>query len=66
MLTVNSSGSVKWKTTMNLYSWCSPDDLGRWPRDEHTCSIVLGFLKYLPNLKLAFNANESSYVSLIR
>ncbi|KYB26739.1 hypothetical protein TcasGA2_TC033650 [Tribolium castaneum] len=61
MLTVNSTGHVKWITTININSWCSPDDLGRWPRDEHQCDIVLGFFNEFQNLQLAFNANESTF-----
>ncbi|KAJ3648987.1 hypothetical protein Zmor_020751 [Zophobas morio] len=63
LLTVNSTGHVNWMTTVNMNSWCSPDDLGRWPRDEHTCDIVLGFFKDFENLQLVFNGNESTFGS---
>ncbi|RZC37961.1 slit -like 1 protein, partial [Asbolus verrucosus] len=60
MLTVNSTGFANWKTTINMNSWCSPNDLGRWPRDEHTCDVVLGFFKDFRNLQLIFNAHKST------
>lgn len=62
LLTVNSTGHVIWTTRININSWCSPNDLGRWPRDEHQCDVVLGFFNEFQNLQLVFNANESSFV----
>lgn len=62
MLIVNSTGHVSWLTKVKMNSWCSPDDLGRWPRDEHVCDIVLGFFKDFQNLQLIFKARQSLFV----
>ncbi|KAJ3637736.1 hypothetical protein MTP99_001172 [Tenebrio molitor] len=61
MLIVNSTGHVSWLTKVKMNSWCSPDDLGRWPRDEHVCDIVLGFFKDFQNLQLIFKARQSLF-----
>lgn len=64
MLVVNSTGYVNWTTTIKLKSWCSPKDLGNWPRDVHTCDLVLGFFKEFTNLQLVFKSNDSTFVNM--
>ncbi|XP_063226090.1 acetylcholine receptor subunit alpha-like [Bacillus rossius redtenbacheri] len=41
-LAVGADGRARWAPQARLRSWCRLD-LRRWPRDEHSCDLRLGF-----------------------
>ncbi|KAJ4447965.1 hypothetical protein ANN_09975 [Periplaneta americana] len=41
-MTITSDGTVMWSPSVHLEAWCNLN-LDRWPKDEHTCELQLGF-----------------------
>lgn len=62
LMVAHSSGSVAWTPNMYLKTWCSLNNMEKWPRDIHKCDVILGFLNDFEYIKLNFNKNESSLV----
>ncbi|CAG9863963.1 unnamed protein product [Phyllotreta striolata] len=62
MMLVNFMGKVEWQSKVKLKVFCDSKDMGAWPKDNHTCKVILGFMRDLANLQLNFRENESSLI----